>query len=264
MIDWHACLLSLLAIAALALIFWLASLVKRDVSVVDSAWSLLFLGALASYIALSDRLGERALVISLLTGTWALRLSLYITWRNWGRPEDRRYQAIRRNHEPGFAVKSLYMVFGLQGVLAWLISAPLMAGVSGTSAIGVLDYIGILLWGIGMTFEVVGDQQLARFKADPQNRNQVMEHGLWRYTRHPNYFGECCIWWGFYLIALAAGGWWTLWSPVLMTFLLLRVSGVTLLENDLRERRPQYRQYMVRTNAFIPGPPRASIDTMPR
>jgi steroid 5-alpha reductase family enzyme len=163
---------------------------------------------------------------------------------------------MRRRNNPGFAWKSLYLVFGLQAILAWLIAMPLMAAVAGATPVGPLDYAGIALWALGMIFEAVGDWQLARFKADPANRGKVMDRGLWRYTRHPNYFGESCLWWGYYLLAVAAGGWWTLFSPVLMTFLLLRVSGVALLEKDIGERRPAYRDYMRRTNAFIPGPVR--------
>jgi steroid 5-alpha reductase family enzyme len=256
MIDGQAYLWSLLAILTLSLLFWLVSLVKRDVSVVDSAWSLLFLSGLAAYIAASPAHGPRTLLIAALVAVWAVRLSTYITWRNWGEGEDRRYQAMRRKHDPGFALKSIVLVFGLQGLLAWVIALPLVAAVAGTGSLQALDYAGVALWTLGMLFEAIGDYQLARFKAQPQNRGKVMDQGLWRYTRHPNYFGECCIWWGFYLLALAAGGWWTLLSPVIMTFLLLRVSGVTLLERDIGQRRPDYRDYVQRTSAFFPRPPR--------
>ena len=264
MIDWQAYLWSLLAIATLGLLFWLISLSRRDVSVVDSAWSLLFLNGLLAYIAASTASGPRMVLIVVLVTVWALRLSAYITWRNWGEGEDRRYQAMREKHQPGFAVKSLYLVFGLQGLLAWVIALPLLAAVSGTGPIGPLDYAGVALWTLGMLFEAVGDYQLARFKARPENHGRVMDQGLWRYTRHPNYFGECCIWWGFYLLAVAAGGWWTLLSPVLMTFLLLRVSGVALLERDIDERRPAYRNYRQRTSAFLPRPPRRLSGAVPR
>jgi steroid 5-alpha reductase family enzyme len=257
MVEWYAYLWSLLAITGVALLFWVVSLLRRDVSIVDSAWSLLFLSALVAYIAAGETAGPRTVLIVLLVTAWALRLSAYITWRNWGEGEDRRYRAIRQKHQPGFAWKSLYIVFGLQGLLAWIIALPLVAAVSGSSAIGVLDYLGVAVWAMGMLFEAVGDQQLANFKAKAGNRGRVMDQGLWRYTRHPNYFGECCIWWGFYLIALAAGGWWTLLSPLLMTLLLLRVSGVALLERDIAERRPAYRHYVQRTSAFFPRPPRA-------
>jgi steroid 5-alpha reductase family enzyme len=152
--------------------------------------------------------------------------------------------------------KSLYIDFALQGVLAWIISIPLLLAVAHPAPLQLLDYAGVLLWLTGMLFEAGGDYQLARFKADPANKGKVMDSGFWRYTRHPNYFGEFCIWWGFYLIAVAAGGWWTIYAPALMTFLLLRVSGVALLEKDIGKRRPAYRDYIARTNAFFPGLPR--------
>ena len=148
-------------------------------------------------------------------------------------------------------------MFLLQGVLMWLICAPLLAANAGTASAGLtwLDFLGAAAWLIGFFFEAVGDLQLARFKADPRNKGKVMDRGVWRYTRHPNYFGDAAQWWGFYLIALAAGGWWTIFSPILMTLLLLRVSGVALLEKTL-DSRPGYKEYTQRTSAFIPWPPR--------
>jgi steroid 5-alpha reductase family enzyme len=251
--------LSGLAITGLLLLLtWIVSLLKRDVSIVDSAWSLMFLAMACVYVFAAAQATPRGLLMLAMVSAWALRLSLYITWRNWGKGEDRRYQAIRSNNEPHFALKSLYLVFGLQGLLAWFISLPLLAAASGTASLGLLDAIAVVVWLTGFVFESVGDAQLAAFKANPRNKRKVLDSGLWRYTRHPNYFGECVIWWGYYLLAVAAGGWWTLPAPLLMTFLLLRVSGVTLLERDIGERRPAYRSYMQRTNAFIPGPPKVA------
>ena len=235
---------------------WVLSLLKRDVSIVDSLWPLLFFAAAATYAATVPQPGPRATLVLVMVGVWALRLSGYLTWRNWGEPEDRRYQTIRRHNEPNFALKSLYLIFGLQGTLAWIISLPLLAAIAAQGNITVLDYAGVALWGIGVGFESVADWQLARFKSLPANRGRVMDQGLWRYTRHPNYFGDWCIWWGFYLLAFAAGGWWSFVGPLLMSVLLLRVSGVALLEKDIGERRPAYRDYMMRTNAFFPGPPK--------
>ncbi len=256
MFDWVAWLWALAAVLAFASAGWLISVLKRDVSIVDSLWSLMFLLAVAVYAVLCSDIGIRLSWLILLLLIWSLRLSIHITLRNRDRPEDARYQAIRRNNEPNFAIKSLYLVFGLQAVLAWLIATPLPAALSGSSPPGPWDAAGVVLWLIGMTFQVVGDWQLARFKSDPANHGKVLDRGLWRYTRHPNYFGEACVWWGFYLVAVGAGGWWTVFSPVLITFLLLKVSGVALLEQDIHLRRPAYRQYCERTNAFIPGPPK--------
>jgi steroid 5-alpha reductase family enzyme len=248
-------------IAAAAFLTWLLSVSKRSVSIVDSLWSLLFLIAAVSYAVAAPQLMPRAIGVLILVAVWALRLSLYITRRNWGCAEDRRYQAIRARNEPHFALKSLYLVFGLQAVLAWIVSLPLYAAITTSSPLGILDLAGCLLWLLGFCFEAVGDWQLARFKADPANRGRVLSRGLWRYTRHPNYFGECVLWWGFYLIALAAGGWWSIAGPMLMSALLLRVSGVTLLEKDIGDRRPAYTDYRRRTNAFIPGPPKRQTRT---
>jgi steroid 5-alpha reductase family enzyme len=188
---------------------------------------------------------------------WAARLSMHLTARNLGHGEDRRYQEIRARHEPRFALKSLYLVFWLQAILAWFVSLPLLGAFASLQPVGWLDYVGIGLWFIGFGFEAIGDWQLARFRRDPANAGQVLDRGLWRHTRHPNYFGEFCLWWGFGCIALAAGAWWSLAGPALLSFLLLRVSGVPLLEKGIGNRRPRYADYVLKTNAFFPGPPRS-------
>jgi steroid 5-alpha reductase family enzyme len=141
-------------------------------------------------------------------------------------------------------------------VLAWLVAAPLAAAIGAPGPLGAVDIAGVVLVLFGIVWETIGDAQLARFKADAANARQVMDRGLWRYSRHPNYFGEFCVWWGFFVIALGAGAWWTVLSPLLLSVLLLRVSGVTLLERDIGERRPAYSDYVARTNAFFPGPPK--------
>jgi steroid 5-alpha reductase family enzyme len=244
----------LAGILAAALLTWLVSVFKHNVASVDSLWSLLFLLAAAIYAAAAPALGPRASLVLVLVAIWSLRLSAHITWRNRGHGEDRRYRAIRARNEPNFAFKSVYLVFALQAGLAWLISLPLLGAILSTGSLGALDLGGAALWLLGMIFETGGDWQLARFKADPGNRSQVMDRGLWRYTRHPNYFGDFCVWWGLYTIAVAAGAWWSIVGPLLMSVLLMRVSGVTLLEQDIGERRPGYTDYIRRTNAFFPGP----------
>ncbi|MES3014245.1 MAG: DUF1295 domain-containing protein [Pseudomonadota bacterium] len=263
MSELQIALAGLALIAALGLLTWLASLVQRDVSLVDRTWSIFISGAAAVYFALLPAPGTRGAWMLGLAIAWALRLSLYITARNWGHGEDRRYREIRARNQPNFAFKSLYLVFALQAVLAWTVSAPFFAAMLGNGAgarpLGVLDVVGLALAAFGIAFEAIGDAQMARFKADPAHKGHVMDRGVWRYTRHPNYFGETCIWWGFWLVALGGAGWggvWTIVSPILMTVLLLKVSGVSLLERDIGERRPAYRDYIARTNAFFPGPPR--------
>jgi steroid 5-alpha reductase family enzyme len=256
MFDLNAWLLSLLVVISVSIATWLVSLVRKDVSIVDSLWSLMILATLLAYLAFAGESGPRTLLLVGLLSLWAVRLSLYITVRNHGEGEDRRYQAIRANNQPNFEVKSLFIIFLFQGLLAWVICLPVVAAVSGETPPGPLDYLGLALWLTGMFFEVVGDLQLSRFLNSKRGENEVMDKGLWRYTRHPNYFGEAVLWWGFFAFALSAGAWWAIISPVLMTFLLLRVSGVALLEKDISGRRPAYRQYIRRTNAFFPGPPR--------
>ncbi len=246
------------AIAALAGVAWLVATARRNVGLVDIAWPLFFLLAAAVSALRAPFLGLRGWIFLVLVEIWALRLAAYLAFRNWNAPEDRRYRAIRARNEPGFAWKSLYLVFGLQAVLAWLIAAPPAVGIPATGAPAALGWAGAVIAGFGIAYETVADCQLARFVAEPGNSDRVMDRGLWRLSRHPNYFGEFCTWWGFYLLAADAGGWWTVFSPALITVLLLRVSGVTLLEGDIGERRPGYRDYVARTNAFFPGPARES------
>jgi steroid 5-alpha reductase family enzyme len=255
MLNGSALSLSYAAMAIFALAGWLLSLVKRDVSIVDSLWSLFFLLGFGVYVAASAESPRTGLLIALVS-LWALRLSIYLTWRNWGEPEDHRYQVIRARNEPNFSVKSVYLIFGFQVVLAGIIAFPLFTAASSTAPLGPLDWVGVALWLLGMFFEVVGDWQLARFKSNPAQKGRVLNTGLWRYTRHPNYFGETALWWGYYAIALSAGAWWTIFAPLLMTLLLLKVSGVALLEKDIGERRPAYADYVRRTNAFLPWLPK--------
>ncbi len=258
--DMQTYLFALALILGVGVAAWAVSVVIRNVAFVDSLWSLFFLIAAVAFAAAAWPLSARGLLVTVLVAVWALRLSIYITARNWGQPEDHRYQKIRANNEPGFAIKSLYIVFGLQGVLAWFIAMPLVPAIMNPGDIGPLETVAAALWLLGFVFEAGGDYQLARFKSDPSNKGRVLDTGLWRYTRHPNYFGDFCVWWAFYLFAVAAGGWWTLLSPVLMSLLLLKVSGVALLEKTITERRPEYADYVRRTNAFFPGLPKGAAN----
>jgi steroid 5-alpha reductase family enzyme len=207
---------------------------------------------------LFNHLTPRMFLVLFLVSLWAIRLCVYLTWRNWGPHEDHRYVAIRQNNEPHFWIKSIYIIFGLQAVLAWIISMPLFGAIESKVLLTRLDVLGGIVFTIGFVWETIGDWQLSIFKANPENKGKVLDTGLWRYSRHPNYFGECCIWWGFYLIAAASGAWWTIAGPILMTLLLLKVSGVALLEKDIAERRPAYLSYIQNTNAFIPWFPKRS------
>jgi steroid 5-alpha reductase family enzyme len=257
MFSFSIYLQGLVAMVIAVVAVWVLSLSKRNVSIVDSAWSLLFvLGACAYARAASGTNYERRILVLGLVGIWALRLAGYITWRNWGHPEDARYQAIRARNQPNFEFKSLYLVFLLQAVLAWLISLPLLGALLSSGSLNSFDAGGAALWLTGIIFEAGGDWQLTCFKANPANKGGVMDRGFWRYTRHPNYFGDFCVWWGLYLIAVGAGAWWSVAGPLIMSLLLMRVSGVTLLEKDIGQRRPKYADYIRRTNAFFPGMPK--------
>jgi len=247
------------AIAALMLAAWLASLALRDASIVDIVWGLGFIVAAWVSFAVADGSDARRLLVVTLVTLWGLRLAIHLARRNIGKGEDHRYQAMRRRHGSRFPLVSLYLVFGLQGLLMWIVSLPVQAAQVPDSPSGLvaLDFAGIALWCLGMFFETVGDLQLARFKSDPANGEKVMDRGLWRYSRHPNYFGDFCVWWGLYLIALATGdAWWSVAGPLVMSVLLLRVSGVTLLERHLKRARPGYEDYARRTSEFFPRPPR--------
>jgi steroid 5-alpha reductase family enzyme len=242
---------------------WVVSFIKHDVSIVDTMWSLMILGSGLVYAALTPALPSKTVWILVLLAIWAVRLSAHIAQRSWGEPEDHRYQAIRARNQPNFAWSSWLWVFVLQAVLAWLVSLPLLAVITpaaqtvATTAVSVtfshvLEWLGYAVVVFGIGFEGIADWQLLRFKRDKRTVGTVLNRGLWQYSRHPNYFGECCVWWGFFLIACATGGWWTVVSPLMMTVLLLKISGVTLLEKDIVERRPAYQAYIATTPAFVP------------
>jgi steroid 5-alpha reductase family enzyme len=186
---------------------------------------------------------------------WGLRLSIYLAWRNLGKGEDFRYRQFRQQYGPHrYWWISYFQTFLLQGILMWLISAPLLgAQYQGSELkLGWLDMAGVLLWITGFVFEAGGDFQLARFKKDPGNRGRVLSSGFWRYTRHPNYFGDTAVWWGYGLICLAAGSYIPVMGSLLMTALIIKVSGVALLEKSLKEAKPEYREYIEKTSAFFP------------
>lgn len=254
-------LFNLALVLGLVVLLWAASVRLRDASIVDPFWGTGFVVVAWSTKLLGGSDHWRSWLLVCLVTAWGLRLSIYLLRRNMGHGEDRRYAAMRQRRGPSFWWVSLGTVFLLQGVLLWVISMPIQAGQIATPAhggFGVFDGVGVVLFALGLFFESVGDWQLSRFRSDERNRGRVMDRGLWRYTRHPNYFGDFCVWWGLYLVAVAGGAWWTIFGPALMSFFLLRVSGVSLLERDITDRRPEYRRYQQATSAFFPRPPRRS------
>jgi len=250
----------MLASAALAaggmVVLWAISVRLRDASIVDPFWGPGFAAIAWTAVAVAGP-SPRGLLLAALATAWGLRLGVYLARRRRGQGEDRRYAAMRAAHGERFGWVSLFTVFLLQAVLMWLVSLPLQAGAAlGREApLGLLEGLGAAVFAGGLAFEAVADAQLARFLADPASRGQVMDRGLWSWTRHPNYFGDFLVWWGLGLAALGAGAWWALAGPALMSALLMRVSGVTLLESTIAGRRPGYAAYAARTSAFFPWPP---------
>lgn len=247
-----------LTVAALMLATWLLSLALKNASIVDIAWGLGFVAVAWAVRARVDGVETRQNLLVVLTSIWGLRLGTYLFIRNHGKGEDYRYRAMRKHWGPRFPIISLLTVFTLQGALMFVVSLGVQLGQAATSPdLGVLAWIGAAVWAVGLAFEAIGDWQLARFKKDPANAGQVMDRGLWRYTRHPNYFGDACVWWGIALVAAETGlGRWGLLGAAVMTVLLLRVSGVALLEKSLSKRKPGYAEYVARTSAFVPLPPK--------
>ena len=253
-------LLSAAAVATLLLVTWAISVRISDASIVDPVWGPAFVVVAVVAALAGDGDPGRRWLLAGLTAAWGLRLGYHLTRRKLGEPEeDRRYASMReRKGDERFARWSLVMIFGSQALLVLIVSLPIQAAADRDPELGLLVLPGVLLFAIGLAFEAIGDEQLRRFKADPSSKGQVMDTGLWRYTRHPNYFGDACVWFGLWLIALTAGGtWWTVIGPLVMTLLLVRVSGKGLLEKDIGTRRPGYAEYVRRTSGFVPLPPRS-------
>lgn len=252
--------ITLLTVLFSMTLLWLLSVRLRDASIVDMFWGPGFV--LIAWVALltSGDTSWRSWLIAILVTIWGMRLGIYLFWRNHGKGEDPRYQAMREQHGEGFWWKSFFIVYLLQGVLMWIVSWPIQVihYLPQPMSFTWLDAAAMLLWITGIIFESVGDLQLARFKADPINAGRVMNRGLWRYTRHPNYFGDFLVWWGFGIMVFN-GGWVGMWSiigPILMSILLIKVSGVSLLEQRLHHTRPAYADYVRRTSSFFPRPPK--------
>lgn len=252
-------ILAAAAVAVVMLAIWVESLRRSDVSIVDLVW-----GPAFAVVALVCALGgdpdsEIRWLLLGLTAVWGMRLGVHLTRRKLREPEeDRRYAVMRERQGDAFPLWSLTRVFATQGLLVLVVSLPLQFAAARDAAITLAVIPGVVVFVIGLAFETIGDAQLAVFKADPQTKGKVMDRGLWRYTRHPNYFGDFAVWWGLWLVALTAGNtWWTAIGPLVMSVLLIRVSGKGLLEKDIGDRRPGYAEYVRRTSGFFPLPPRS-------
>jgi steroid 5-alpha reductase family enzyme len=252
----------LLLITAFFTIIWVLSVFLKNASIVDIFWGIGFVLVSTFYFITTPDFSTRKIISMILVAIWGLRLSVYIMLRNIGKPEDYRYQEFRKRYgEKRYWWFSYFQVFLLQGVLNWLISAPLLAinYCSSNNPFGILDVLGILIWLTGFTFEAGGDWQLTRFKANPANKGQLLQSGFWKYTRHPNYFGDAAVWWGFAILSIASGSYLPVLGSVIMTLLIIKVSGVALLEQTLKNTKPGFEEYAQKTNAFFPWFPKKII-----
>lgn len=250
---------ALLIIVLMMTILWVVSITIRNASIVDIFWGAGFLVTCSYYFLATDGDSLRKLILLTCVALWGLRLSVYIAWRNAGKGEDYRYRQFRSSYgEHRYWWVSYFQVFLLQGFLMWLISAPLLAAqhFGPEKSFGIIDLLAVLIWITGFVFEAGGDYQLAVFKANPANKGKVLNYGFWKYTRHPNYFGDAAVWWSYGLFSIAAGSWLPVLGSVLMTFLIVRISGVFLLEKNLTEKKPEYLHYKNSTSAFLPWFPR--------
>jgi steroid 5-alpha reductase family enzyme len=248
-----------LIILALITLLWIWSVFIKNVSIVDIFWGFGFVVVNVIYAYMSGELNARKILILTLVSIWGIRLVIYLAIRNIGKGEDFRYQEFRRNYGPKrYWWFSFFQTFLLQGVLIMIISLPLL-GIHSSATSGdlnVLDYLGILVWIIGFTFETVGDFQLACFKKNVKNKGKVLNKGFWKYTRHPNYFGDSAVWWAYGIFSIAAGSYWQIIGSIIMTLLIIKISGVSLLEKTLKDTKPQYRDYIQKTNSFFPWFPK--------
>lgn len=248
---------SLLIILAMMSVLWIVSIIIKNASIVDIFWGMGFvLTSLFYFYRIGEPDLKRSIIVTFVT-IWGLRLSFYLAWRNSGKGEDFRYRNFRKKYgEKRYWWISFFQTFLLQGILMWLISVTILGALYYTvqQTMGILDYAAIIVWLTGFVFEAGGDYQLSRFRADSSNRGKVLDRGFWKYTRHPNYFGDSAVWWAYGLFCLGSGNWIPVLGSVLMTLLIIKVSGVALLEKSLREQKPQYREYIERTSSFFPLP----------
>ena len=250
-------LIALSVILILMVILWLISIPIKNVSIVDAFWGMGFVVVNATYFILEPLIFTRNIIVLLLVSIWGIRLSAYLFKRNYGKPEDFRYQEFRRHYGVNrYWWVSFFQVFILQGSLIMIVSLPLF-GIHGetiSNELNSIDYLALLCWSIGFLFESVGDYQLTKFKKNPANKGTILKTGLWRYTRHPNYFGDALFWWGIWCVSVTISlkALIVIFARALMTFLIVKISGADLLEKSLVKNRPGYQDYMAQTNRFIP------------
>ena len=248
-----------IAVLVLMTLLWLCSIYLKNVSIVDNFWGIGFVLVTLVYALHVEVLYTRMKVVLLLVIIWGLRLSIHLMIRNSGKGEDYRYREFRQRYGAHrYWWFSFFQVFLLQGILILVISSPQygVAIKTEANALNLIDYFGLFVWAIGFLFEAVGDWQLTVFKRDPENKGKLLTTGLWRYTRHPNYFGDAAVWWGFGILAIASGAYWYSLGSVIMTYLIIRISGVAMLEKSLVKKKPGYEQYIHRTSAFLPWFPK--------
>ncbi len=242
--------------AFMSLWFFIAVSLKRN-DIADILWGLGFIAATVVALAFSSPVSEKAWLVSGLILIWGGRLAIRIFLRNRGKDEDRRYKEWREQWGDNYLLGSYLQVFMLQGLLIVIIASPVLVIInSSASSLTSLDFAALVIWLVGFGFEVVGDHQLDKFTQNPANKGKVMKFGLWRYSRHPNYFGEVLLWWGVFLLALSVdNGWLSLIGPLTITFLILKVSGIPLAEKRLKKKE-EFQDYMQKTSVFIPLPPK--------
>lgn len=246
-------------ILILVTILWIISIIIKNVSIVDLFWGFGYAVINAFYFFTADDFNPRRIVLLALVSIWGLRLTIHLSIRNIGKGEDFRYQEFRQTYGPKrYWWFSYFQTFLLQGFLMMLVSLPLLGANFGKNmeALNWLDYTGIIVWTIGFLFEAGGDAQLRRFKMNPENKGKVLDSGFWKFTRHPNYFGDAVIWWSFAIFSIASENYWYIIGSFIMTFLLLKVSGVALLEKTLTKSKLQYDEYIRKTNSFFPWFPK--------
>ena len=250
----------LLLILGMMSTLWIVSVAIKNVSIVDLFWGLGFVAVNTFYYINTDSTPAK-MILLVLVSLWGLRLSIYLAWRNIGKGEDFRYKEFRKKYgEKNYWWISFFQTFLLQGLLMWIISMTLY-GVNQypgchSQDLGVIDYLAVIVWLVGFIFEAGGDMQLARFKKNPANKGKVLNTGFWHYTRHPNYFGDSAVWWGYGLLCLSAGSYGLVAGAVIMTLLIIKVSGVVLLEKSLTIKKPEYAEYIRQTSSFLPWFPK--------